>query len=74
MTITLHSLTTGTFIPFLRNLSALLDKAAAQGHDGAALARIRLAPDMLPLSMQVRFVCDQARFGVERPSRRPARC
>lgn len=66
MTITLHSLTTGTFIPFLRNLSALLDKAAAQGHDGAALARIRLAPDMLPLSMQVRFVCDQARFGVAR--------
>ncbi|WP_437707989.1 DUF1993 domain-containing protein [Sorangium sp. So ce448] len=66
MTIALHSLTTGTFVPFLRNLSALFDKAAAQGHDGAALAQIRLAPDMLPLSMQVRFVCDQARFGVAR--------
>ena len=66
MSIALHSLTTATFVPFLRNLSALLDKAAAQGHDGAALAQIRLAPDMLPLSMQVRFVCDQARFGVAR--------
>lgn len=66
MSITLHSLTTGTFVPFLRNLSALLDKAAAQGLDGAALAQERLAPDMLPFAMQVRFVCDQARFGVAR--------
>lgn len=66
MSITLHSLTTGTFTPLLRNLSALLDKATAQGHDGAALAQQRLAPDMLPLAMQVRFVCDQARFGVAR--------
>jgi hypothetical protein len=66
MSIALHSLTTGTFAPHLRNLSALFDKAAAQGHDGAALAQQRLAPDMLPLAMQVRFVCDQARFGVAR--------
>lgn len=66
MNIALHSLTTGTFTPHLRNLSALFDKAAAQGHDGAALAQQRLAPDMHPLAMQVRFVCDQARFGVAR--------
>jgi hypothetical protein len=64
MSIALHSLTTGTFAPLLRNLSALFDKAAAQGHDGATLAQQRLAPDMVPLAMQVRFVCDQARFGV----------
>ncbi len=66
MSIALHDLTTRTFAPHLRNLSALFDKAAAQGHDGAVLAQQRLAPDMVPLAMQVRFVCDQARFGVAR--------
>jgi hypothetical protein len=66
MSIALHSLTTGTFAPLLRNLSALFDKAAAQGHDGAALTQQQLAADMLPLAMQVRFACDQARFGVGR--------
>jgi hypothetical protein len=66
MSIALHSLTTGTFAPHLRNLSALFDKAAEQGRDGAALAQQRLAPDMLPLAMQVRFVCDQARLCVAR--------
>jgi hypothetical protein len=66
MSIALHSLTTQTFTPHLRNLAAFFDKAAAQGHDGAKLAQERLAPDMLPLAMQVRFVCDQARLGVAR--------
>jgi hypothetical protein len=50
----------GTFPPMLRTLSALLDKAGAQGRDPAALLEARLAPDMYPLSMQVHIACDQA--------------
>ncbi|MBO9558218.1 MAG: DUF1993 domain-containing protein [Caulobacter sp.] len=60
----LHALAVTTYIQMLRNLSAQLDKGAAftevQGLDPAELIAARLAPDMFPLSDQVRFTCRQA--------------
>ncbi|GLH75472.1 hypothetical protein SSBR45G_03800 [Bradyrhizobium sp. SSBR45G] len=51
-----------TFVPYLRNLSALLDKAAAfaeaRGIDPADLLQARLAPDMFNL---IRQVCEANR-------------
>jgi len=62
---TLHALAVPTFTQMLRNLSGQLDKgeafAAAQGLPPADLIDARLAPDMFPLSDQVRFSCHQAR-------------
>ena len=53
-----------TFSQMLRSLSGWLDKAAAHetagGAEGDALMAKRLAPDMYPLSSQVRFACFQA--------------
>ena len=58
----------GTFTPFLRTLSDLLDKGdahmRAKGSDFAELAAARLAPDMLTLAQQVQFACDLAVDGV----------
>jgi hypothetical protein len=52
----------------LKAMSAWLSKAEAQMPDGEANALLsaRLAPDMFPLSTQVRFACVQAQEGVFR--------
>lgn len=59
-----------TFAQTLKSLSAWLDKAAAhekeKGADPDALMTLRLAPDMFPLSAQVRFVSFQAQEPVYR--------
>ena len=59
-----------TYLHMLTALSAWLDKAAAQvGPDEAdALLAARLAPDMFPLSTQIRFACVQAQEGMFRLS------
>lgn len=61
---TLQDLAVPTYLQMLRSLSAQLDKgvetARAKGSDPAALMDARLAPDMFPLSAQVRFTCYQA--------------
>jgi hypothetical protein len=51
-----------TYTQMLSALSGWLDKASAQmpGTKGEALLTARLAPDMFPLSTQVRFACVQA--------------
>ena len=51
-----------TYTNMLQALSAWLDKAKAQRGDeeAEALLSARLAPDMFPLSSQVRFACFQA--------------
>ncbi|WBH15078.1 DUF1993 family protein [Sphingomonas radiodurans] len=55
-----------TYVQMLGALSAWLAKAEAQRPDGGAEALLaaRLAPDMFPLSTQVRFACVQAQEGV----------
>lgn len=57
-----------TYTQMLDALSAWLTKAEAQWPDGEAEALMlaRLAPDMFPLSTQVRFACVQALEGVAR--------
>ena len=66
----LHAFAIPTFIPMLRNLSTWLDKgeafALANGLAPADLIEARLAPDMFPLSDQVRSACHQAADGVAR--------
>lgn len=57
MTLSMHEASVGVFIPFLRNLASLLDKAeahaAARDIDPAELLRMRLHPTMYDLSQQV---------------------
>lgn len=60
----LYSLTVPAFINALGALSGQLDKARAwdgdHGKDEAQLMAAQLAPDMSPLSTQIRFSCSQA--------------
>ncbi len=57
-----------TYEQMLGALSAWLAKAEAQipGGEANALMSARLAPDMFPLSTQVRFACVQAQEGMFR--------
>lgn len=57
-----------TYVQMLGALSAWLAKAEVQmpGGEADALLSKRLAPDMFPLSTQVRFACVQAQEGVLR--------
>ncbi|WP_422342678.1 DUF1993 family protein [Parasphingorhabdus sp.] len=57
-----------TYMQMLKALSGWLQKAEAQmpKEDAEALLAARLAPDMFPLSTQIRFVCVQAQEPVYR--------
>jgi uncharacterized protein len=70
MTISMHALAVETFVPMLRALSNVLDKAAhyasAKKFDSAVLVNARLAPDMFPLSRQVQIACDHAKSAAAR--------
>jgi len=59
-----------TFVPMLRSLSKIFDKAIAhaktKSFDNAVLANARLAPDMFPLIKQVQIACDTAKNGTAR--------
>ena len=56
-----------TYVQMLNALSTWLGKAEAQMPDDAEkLLSARLAPDMFPLSTQIRFACVQALEGVFR--------
>ena len=65
---TLPDVLVPTYVQMLKALSGWLAKAEAQMPNGGAKALLsaRLAPDMLPLSTQVRFACVQAQEGVFR--------
>ena len=64
----LTNLLVPTYVQMLKALAAWLAKAQAQMPDGQAQALLsaRLAPDMFPLSTQVRFACVQAQEGIHR--------
>jgi hypothetical protein len=54
-----------TYVQMLKGLAAWLGKAQAQMPERAeTLLSARLAPDMFPLSTQIRFACVQAQEGV----------
>jgi hypothetical protein len=55
-----------TYRQMLQTLSAWLDKAQAREGDAGSLLSARLAPDMYPLSTQIRFACVQAQEGAFR--------
>ena len=57
-----------TYVQMLEALSAWLGKIdeGRQGDEAGSLLTARLAPDMFPLSTQIRFACVQAQEGVFR--------
>ena len=65
---TLASLVVPTYRQMLGALSGWLDKARSQlsADEAEAMLSVRLAPDMFPLSTQIRFACVQAYEGVFR--------
>lgn len=60
-----------TYRQLLQALSAWLNKAQEQIEGADALMGARLAPDMFPLSTQVRFACLQAYEGAHRLRHEP---
>ena len=70
MSISMVQAASPRFVNGLRNLSALLHKAAehaaAQKWDPQVLLQARLYPDMFPLVRQVQFATDTAKFAVAR--------
>ncbi|MBJ7486682.1 DUF1993 family protein, partial [Brevundimonas sp.] len=66
MAFDLYDASVPAFVRGLKALSALLDKALAQGFDEAALMEARLAPDMNPFPAQVRTAAFSARGCVAR--------
>jgi hypothetical protein len=70
--ISIYAIATETFLPMLRSLSHVLDKAAehasANKSDPTALVNARLAPDMYTLTQQVQLACHQARDATARLS------
>ncbi len=70
MSLSVHESSVPVIIKALTALSAVLDKgvahAAAKETDEANYLTMRLVPDMLPLSTQVRIACDVPRRGMVR--------
>lgn len=63
----LTNLLVPTFTQMLKTLSGWLTKAAAQMPESAeSLLSARIAPDMFPLSTQIRFACLQVQEAVFR--------
>lgn len=65
MKISTYSMTVETFVPMLASVANVLDKANqfadAKKVDPSVLVNSRLAPDMFPLSTQVRIACRYAK-------------
>lgn len=61
----MYSMSVETFVPTLRQLAKMLDKAAqhasAKKFDPSVLVNARIAPDMYPLVKQVQLSCDFAK-------------
>ena len=70
MSLSVHDASVPVVIKALTALSGVLDKgeahALAKGTDEANYVTMRLVPDMLPLSAQVRIACDIPRRGLVR--------
>jgi hypothetical protein len=70
MALTMHSASVPIFVRMLGNVASWLDKAeahaSARKFEPSVYLTARLAPDMLPLPMQVQIACDAAKFCVAR--------
>lgn len=64
MTISMYDASVGVFVPYLRNLSGLLDKGVAYAEsrrfNPAVLLGMRMAPNMYDLAQQVGEACRHA--------------
>ena len=70
MTISMYQASVPVFINKLENLSAILDKGAADAEtrkiDPSVFVNARIAPTMFSLSRQVQIACDTAKAGAAR--------
>jgi uncharacterized protein len=70
VTISMYSASVPVVVSALKALQGVIEKgkahAAAKGTDEANYLTMRLTPDMLPLTAQVRIACDIAKRGVAR--------
>ena len=70
MTISMYQSSVPVFIRQLRNLSAILTKAAAHAEakkiEQTVFTSSRLFPDMFPLARQVQIACDTVKAGAAR--------
>jgi uncharacterized protein len=70
MTLTMHQASVPVLAHALENLAGVLEKAkahaAAKGTDEANYLTMRLIPDMLPFTSQIRIATDIARRGMAR--------
>ena len=70
MTISMYQASVPVFINKLENLSAILDKGAADAEtrkiDPSIFVNARIAPTMFSLSRQVQIACDTAKAGAAR--------
>jgi uncharacterized protein len=70
MSLTMHAMTVGQFVPMLHNLGKILDKASAFAEakklDAGVLENLRLAPDMLSFARQIQLTCDFAKNSTAR--------
>lgn len=70
MAVSLYDMSIESFVPMLKSLSAILDKAAeqitAKKGNPDALVEARLAPDMFTLARQVQLACAHATETVAR--------
>lgn len=68
MTLSMYQASVPVVIRALSGLQGVIEKgkahAAAKGTDEANYLALRIAPDMLPLTAQVRIACDIAKGGV----------
>ena len=70
MTLSVHAMTVGQFVPMLGNLGRILDKAAAFAQakklEAGVIEGLRLAPDMLSFTRQIQLSCDFAKNSTAR--------
>ena len=66
MSLTMHTMSAGSFVPMLESLSAILDNASPD------MTEARLAPDMFTLAQQVMMACHFALDAAARLTGQPA--
>ncbi len=70
MTLSIHAMTVGQFVPMLKNLTTILQKAeafaTAKKLEPGVLESLRLAPDMLAFTRQVQLASDFAKNSAAR--------
>jgi hypothetical protein len=70
MSLSVHAITVGQFVPMLENLGKILEKAqayaAAKKVEAGVIEGLRLAPDMLSFARQVQLASDFAKNSTAR--------